>query len=56
MVEFQLEFAAAFFYFHKKGIVQEMIHKLKYKGHEEIGRQLDIGMLKNSKIASKLVK
>ncbi len=33
-----LEFAAAMFYFHKKGIVQEMIHKLKYKGHQEIGQ------------------
>lgn len=32
-----VEFAAAFFYFHKKGIAQEMIHKLKYKGHQEIG-------------------
>lgn len=32
-----LEFGAALFYFHKKGILQEMIHKLKYKGHEEIG-------------------
>ncbi len=32
-----LEFAAAFLYFHKTGIVQNMIHKLKYKGHEEIG-------------------
>ena len=32
-----LEFAASLFYFHKKGIVQEMIHKLKYKGQEEIG-------------------
>ncbi len=32
-----LEFAAAMLYFHKKGIVQEMIHKLKYKGHQEIG-------------------
>jgi ComF family protein len=32
-----LEFAAALFYFHKKGIVQEMIHKLKYKGHQEVG-------------------
>ena len=31
-----LEFGAALFYFHKKGIVQEMIHKLKYKGQEEI--------------------
>jgi ComF family protein len=33
----EVTFAAALFYFHKKGIVQEMIHKLKYKGHEEIG-------------------
>lgn len=32
-----LEFGAALFYFHKKGILQEMIHKLKYKGHQEIG-------------------
>jgi len=32
-----LEFGASLFYFHKKGIVQEMMHKLKYKGHQEIG-------------------
>jgi ComF family protein len=32
-----VEFAATMCYFHKKGIVQDMIHKLKYKGHEEIG-------------------
>lgn len=32
-----IEFGAALFYFHKKGIVQEMIHKLKYKGHQEVG-------------------
>lgn len=32
-----VEFAMAFFYFHKKGIVQELIHNLKYKGYEEIG-------------------
>ena len=32
-----VEFAAGFVYFHKKGIVQDMIHSLKYKGHEEIG-------------------
>lgn len=32
-----VEFAATFMYFHKKGMVQEMIHKLKYKGQEEIG-------------------
>ncbi len=35
-----LEFGAALFYFHKKGIVQEMIHKLKYKGHEEISETI----------------
>ena len=27
-------------YFNKKGIVQELIHNLKYKGHEEIGTVL----------------
>jgi ComF family protein len=32
-----IEFAATFVYFHKKGIVQQLIHNLKYKGHEEIG-------------------
>lgn len=32
-----IEFASALFFFQKKGIVQQMIHKLKYKGHEEIG-------------------
>ncbi len=35
-----IEFAAALFHFQKKGIVQEMIHKLKYKGHEEIGEMI----------------
>jgi ComF family protein len=35
-----LEFACSLFYFHKKGIVQEMIHKLKYKGQEEIGEAI----------------
>jgi ComF family protein len=35
-----LEYASAFLYFHKKGIVQELIHKLKYKGHEDIGAVL----------------
>lgn len=32
-----VEHAMTFMYYHKKGIVQEMIHKLKYKGQEEIG-------------------
>lgn len=35
-----IEFASSLLYFHKKGIVQEMIHKLKYKGHQEIGEVL----------------
>lgn len=35
-----IQFASAFLYFHKKGMVQELIHNLKYKGHEEIGTVL----------------
>lgn len=33
----QLEHASALFYFYKKGIVQQLIHQLKYRGHQEIG-------------------
>lgn len=33
-------FAAAFLYYHKKGIVQEMIHGLKYRDIEQIGTEL----------------
>ena len=32
-----IQHASAFLYFNKRGIVQELIHNLKYKGHEEIG-------------------
>ncbi|WP_394775687.1 ComF family protein [Flavobacterium sp.] len=35
-----IEHASALLYFTKKGIVQELIHNLKYKGHEEIGTVL----------------
>ena len=35
-----VESASALCYFHKKGMVQEMIHKLKYKGLEEVGDAL----------------
>ncbi|MGG7036103.1 MAG: ComF family protein [Flavobacterium sp.] len=35
-----LEFGAAMLYFHKKGIVQEMMHKLKYKGQQEISEMI----------------
>lgn len=37
-----LEFGASLFYFHKKGMVQEMIHKLKYKGQEDIGEMIGL--------------
>ncbi len=32
-----VEFVSTFVYFQKKGIVQEMIHSLKYKGNEAVG-------------------
>ena len=35
-----VEYASALLYFHKRGIVQELIHNLKYKGQEEIGSVL----------------
>lgn len=35
-----VQFASAFLYFNKKGMVQELIHNLKYKGHQEIGTVL----------------
>ncbi|MFC5681926.1 ComF family protein [Flavobacterium sp. MAHUQ-51] len=35
-----VEHASAFLYFHKKGIVQKLIHNLKYKGQQEIGSLL----------------
>ncbi|WP_133526279.1 phosphoribosyltransferase family protein [Flavobacterium sp. 245] len=36
----EIEHVSALLYFIKKGIVQELIHNLKYKGHEEIGTVL----------------
>ena len=35
-----IEFSAAMLYFHKKGIVQNLIHNLKYKNHQEVGTLL----------------
>jgi ComF family protein len=32
-----LEHISALMYFHKKGIAQELIHNLKYRGHQEVG-------------------
>lgn len=48
-----VEYVSALLYFHKKGIVQELIHNLKYKGQEEIGSVLGTWFaedLKNSPI------
>lgn len=35
-----VEFAAALFFFSKKGIVQQLVHNLKYKGQQEIGSMI----------------
>ncbi|WNM19559.1 ComF family protein [Flavobacterium capsici] len=35
-----LEFGSALFYFHKRGMVQEMIHRLKYKSLEDVGEMI----------------
>jgi ComF family protein len=35
-----VEYATAYFYFQKGGRVQELLHKLKYKGQQEIGIEL----------------
>lgn len=35
-----LEYGSALLYFHKKGMVQQMIHQLKYKGQQEIGETI----------------
>lgn len=48
-----VEHTSALLYFHKKGIVQELIHNLKYKGQEQIGTVLGEWYaedLKNSQI------
>ena len=36
----QIVAATSLFFFHKKGKVQQIIHQLKYKGHQEIGTLL----------------
>lgn len=36
----EVEHVSAFLYFNKKGIVQDLIHNLKYKGHQNIGTLL----------------
>ena len=44
-----VEFCSTFIYFQKKGIVQEMIHNLKYRGHHEIGTLLGEWMAEDLK-------
>ena len=33
-----IEYASSLFIFHQEGVIQEIIHQLKYKGHQEIGK------------------
>ena len=45
----EIQHASTFLYFNKKGMVQELIHNLKYKGHEEIGFVLGNWYVENLK-------
>ena len=36
----KIMFASSFFFFHKNGLTQNLIHQLKYKGHQEIGKMV----------------
>ncbi|CAM3944013.1 ComF family protein [Flavobacterium branchiophilum] len=38
--QIELEFAFSLMYFHKKGLVQQLMHHLKYEGHQDIGEAL----------------
>lgn len=46
--------ASALLYFHKKGIVQQLVHNLKYRGHEEIGTVLGNWYAEDLKILSEI--
>lgn len=48
-----LEHASAMLYFHKKGIVQNLIWQLKYRGHQEVGTILGEWYGKSLKTAHK---
>ena len=56
-----VEFSAAMLYFHQKGIVQNLIHNLKYKKHQEIGTLLgkwyakDLESVANIKTVSEII-
>lgn len=36
----KIEFASSFLFFNKNGLTQNLIHNLKYKGHQDIGVEL----------------
>ena len=45
----QITAATSLFFFHKKGKVQQLVHQLKYKGHQEIGTLLGYWLGNNLK-------
>ncbi len=49
-----VESATTLCYFHKKGIVQEMIHKLKYKDVEEVGSVMGSWYAEDLKVLSEI--
>jgi ComF family protein len=51
-----IEFSAAMLYFHQKGIVQNLIHNLKYKNHQEIGTLLGNWYAKDIETVAKIKK
>ena len=50
-----IEFSAAMLYFHHKGIVQNLIHNLKYKNHQEIGSLLGKWYAKDIETVAKII-
>lgn len=49
-----VKFVATLCYFHKKGVVQELIHNLKYKGHESVGQVFGNWIAEDLKPISKI--
>ena len=49
-----IEFSASMLYFHQKGIVQNLIHNLKYNKHQEIGTLLGKWYSNDLKSVSKI--
>lgn len=49
-----IEHVSALMYYHKKGIVQDLIHNLKYRGHQEVGTLIGNWYGNELKISEKL--